>query len=78
MTLLLDGAMGTELKNRGVDIPLPLWSAEANIKHPGIVKSIHEDYISSGADIITTNTFRTTSWTYKKNKVLNAKKTCKR
>ena len=64
--LILDGAMGTELKNRGVKIPLPLWSAEANVIHPDIVKSIHQDYIFSGADIITTNTFRTTSWTYKK------------
>ena len=67
--LLLDGAMGTELKNRGVKIPLPLWSADANIEHPDVVESIHHDYILSGADIITTNTFRTTSWTYKKNKI---------
>ena len=65
-TLLLDGAMGTELQNRGIDIPLPLWSADANIKHPEVVINIHKDYINSGADIITTNTFRTTAWTYRK------------
>ena len=67
--LVLDGAMGTELKNRGVKIPLPLWSADVNLTNPDIVKTIHQDYILAGADIITTNTFRTTSWTYKKMKI---------
>ena len=64
--LILDGAMGTELKNRGIDIPLPIWSADANLVHPEVVETIHSDYISAGADIITTNTFRTTTWTYRR------------
>ena len=64
--LLLDGAMGTELINRGINLPLPIWSADANLTHPEVVKGIHSDYIKSGADIITTNTFRTTTWTYRK------------
>lgn len=64
--MLLDGAMGTELIRCGVPLPLPLWSAEANITHPETVLNIHRDYIASGADIITTNTFRTTSYTYRK------------
>ena len=64
--LLLDGAMGTELQNRNVEIPLPLWTADANIFHPDVVTSIHREYIHAGADIITTNTFRSTSWTYRK------------
>ena len=58
--LILDGAMGTELRRRGVDIGLPLWSANALISHPEIVSRIHLDYLEAGADIITTNTFRTT------------------
>ena len=64
--LILDGAMGTELQNRGIEIPLPLWSANANINYPEIVTDIHKDYIDAGSDIITTNTFRSTSWTYRK------------
>ena len=64
--LLLDGAMGTELQNRNVKIPLPLWTADANISHPDVVTNIHREYINAGADIITTNTFRSTSWTYRK------------
>ena len=58
--------MGTELQNRGISIPLPLWSANANIEHPQIVMDIHTDYIQAGCDIITTNTFRSTFYTYRK------------
>lgn len=64
--ILLDGALGTELQRRGVPLPLPLWSAEANLTRPEIVASIHRDYVEAGAQVLTTNTFRTTSWTYVK------------
>jgi S-methylmethionine-dependent homocysteine/selenocysteine methylase len=57
--LLLDGATGTELQRRGVDTSLPLWSARALIEAPEVLSAIHADYIAAGADIITTNTFRT-------------------
>jgi S-methylmethionine-dependent homocysteine/selenocysteine methylase len=58
--LLLDGAMGTELQRRGVNTGLPLWSANALRDRQDVVLQIHRDYISAGADIITTDTFRTT------------------
>jgi S-methylmethionine-dependent homocysteine/selenocysteine methylase len=58
--LLLDGAMGTELQRRGVDTGLPLWSANALMNSRDVVLQIHRDYIDAGADIITTDTFRTT------------------
>ncbi len=64
--LLIDGAMGTELNIRGVSTPLPLWSANANFQNSKIIFDIHKDYIKSGSKVITTNTFRTTPWTYKK------------
>lgn len=57
--ILLDGATGTELDRRGVDTSLPLWSARALIENPDAVRSIHAAYIAAGADLITTNTFRT-------------------
>jgi S-methylmethionine-dependent homocysteine/selenocysteine methylase len=57
--LVLDGATGTELDRRGVDTSLPLWSARALITAPEIVRQVHRDYLDAGADIITTNTFRT-------------------
>ena len=64
--LIMDGAMGTELMARALDLPLPLWSAESNLTDPDVVKSVHQDYVNAGADIIGTNTFRTTTWTYRK------------
>lgn len=59
--IILDGATGTELNRRGVDTGLPLWSANAlmNDRDANILKQIHVDYLNAGADIITTNTFRT-------------------
>lgn len=64
--LILDGAMGTELQRREVDTGLPLWSANALMVHPEVVRQIHMDYIEAGADIITTNTFRTTRRTLRR------------
>lgn len=57
--LILDGATGTELDRRGVDVTLPLWSARAMIEAPEVLEEIHEDYLRAGADVIVTNTFRT-------------------
>lgn len=59
--LLLDGATGTELQRRGLDTGLPLWSANALTTEAGshILREVHLDYLNAGADIITTNTFRT-------------------
>ena len=57
--LLLDGATGTELDKRGVDISLPLWSAGALIHAPETLLKVHCDYLNAGADAITANTFRT-------------------
>lgn len=67
-TILLDGAMGTELDRRGVATPLPLWSAQALIDAPEVVRAIHEDYLRAGADVITANTFRTTARTMRRAK----------
>ncbi len=58
-TYILDGAFGTELQRRGYSTKLPLWSAQALFDHPDTVRDIHTEYILAGADIITTNTFRT-------------------
>lgn len=58
-TYILDGAMGTELQRRGYETTLPLWSARALFNAPDVVQDIHKKYILAGADIITTNTFRT-------------------
>jgi methionine synthase / methylenetetrahydrofolate reductase(NADPH) len=53
--LVCDGAMGTMLHAAGaaLDRSLP----ELNLSDPGLVSTIHESYLSAGADIIQTNTF---------------------
>lgn len=50
--------MGTELERRGVNTGLPLWSANALLTAPDVVKQIHLDYLRAGAQVITANTFR--------------------
>ncbi|HEY3291021.1 MAG TPA: homocysteine S-methyltransferase family protein [Anaerolineae bacterium] len=57
--IILDGAMGTELTRCGVETGLPLWSADALLHAPEVVRQIHADYIAAGAQVITTDTFRT-------------------
>jgi S-methylmethionine-dependent homocysteine/selenocysteine methylase len=57
--ILLDGATGTELERRGVPMDGQAWSATATLTHPDVVRSVHEDYIRAGADVIITNTFAT-------------------
>ncbi len=64
--LLLDGALGSELDRRGVDVSLPLWSAGALLQDPSALIEVHREYAAAGADIITTNTFRTQRRTLRK------------
>jgi methionine synthase / methylenetetrahydrofolate reductase (NADH) len=53
--LVCDGAMGTMLHAAGaaLDRSLP----ELNLSDPGLVSTIHESYLSAGADVIQANTF---------------------
>ncbi|MBJ6726460.1 homocysteine S-methyltransferase family protein [Geomesophilobacter sediminis] len=53
--LVLDGAMGTMLQERGLK---PGQSPEElNLLAPEVVGGVHEAYVAAGADIIVTNTF---------------------
>lgn len=58
-TIILDGGTGTDIQARGVPMAGETWCAEANLSHPDIVRSVHEDYIEAGAEIITANTYPT-------------------
>src|SRR5258707_6321692 len=50
-----DGAMGTMLYARGVFVNRCF--DELNLSNPALVRSVHEEYLEAGADIIETNTF---------------------
>ena len=53
--LVLDGAMGTMLQERGLK---PGQSPEElNLTMPEVVAAVHQEYVDAGADIIVTNTF---------------------
>jgi 5-methyltetrahydrofolate--homocysteine methyltransferase len=53
--LVLDGAMGTMLQERGLK---PGQSPEElNLTLPEVVAGVHREYLEAGADVIVTNTF---------------------
>lgn len=53
--LILDGAMGTMLQERGLQ---PGASPEAmNLEAPEVVEAVHREYVGAGADIIVSNSF---------------------
>lgn len=58
--VLIDGAMGTELQRRGVQMDQVAWSGAAVVTNPDVVRETHEDYIRAGAQVIITNTFGST------------------
>jgi homocysteine S-methyltransferase len=53
--VLADGAMGTVLYARGVFINR--CYDELNLSDPGMILSIHEEYLQAGAEILESNTF---------------------
>ena len=53
--VLCDGAMGTSLYARGIFINKCF--DELNLSQPELVRSIHEEYLQAGAEVIETNTF---------------------
>ncbi len=61
-TILLDSAMGTRLEELGHKLSAPLWSATVLQSAPDDIMQIHKENIEAGAQVITTNTFRTTPY----------------
>jgi homocysteine S-methyltransferase len=58
--VLFDGAMGTMLYARGVFINR--CYDELNLSQPELVRSIHEEYLQAGAEIVESNTFGANSF----------------
>jgi methionine synthase I (cobalamin-dependent)/5,10-methylenetetrahydrofolate reductase len=54
-TLVFDGAMGTVIYARGVY--LNRCYDELNLSSATLIRSIHEEYVAAGAEVIETNTF---------------------
>ncbi len=58
--VLCDGAMGTLLYSKGIFINR--CYDELNLSQPDLIRSIHQDYLKAGAEIIETNTFGANSF----------------
>ena len=56
--LILHGALGTELEFLGHDVSGKLWSAKYLLEDPDLIQSIHETYLRSGSDIVTTSSYQ--------------------
>lgn len=53
---LLDGGMGQELVRRA-GRATPLWSTQALVDAPELVRAVHDDFFAAGAEVATTNTY---------------------
>ncbi len=54
---ILDGGMSRELMRLNAPFRQPEWSALALYEKPSAVQQVHEDFIASGAEVITTNSY---------------------
>ncbi|MBE5963798.1 MAG: homocysteine methyltransferase [Lachnospira sp.] len=82
--VILDGAMGTMLINRGMKLgSIP---EELSIDNPDMIIDIHKQYVNAGSDVIYANTFGANRYKLSKSKysvkevisaaIANAKKAC--
>ena len=63
MKYILDSGMGTELHERGYEVPdwkKSIWSAHALNESPNAVLEIHKANIKAGCNVITTNNYYVT------------------
>jgi len=58
--LVLDGALATQLQQRGYDISGRLWSARVLLDEPHAIRQLHLDYLIAGADCLITATYQAT------------------
>lgn len=55
--VIMDGGMGTEIKQRGIASGSSELSVAAMVDSPDEIRTIHEDFIRAGAEVIITNTY---------------------
>ena len=57
-TLVIDGALATELEGRGHDLKHTLWSAKVLKEDPASIQKVHLDYFLAGADVAITASYQ--------------------
>lgn len=58
--IIVDGALASELQRRGCDLNDSLWSAKVLIEQPELIRQVHYDYFSAGADCTITASYQAT------------------
>ncbi|MCL1571043.1 homocysteine S-methyltransferase [Xanthomonas nasturtii] len=58
--VLLDGALATELEQRGCDLNDALWSARVLMEQPELIHQVHRDYFAVGAQCAITASYQAT------------------
>lgn len=61
LVLPIDGGLGTELENRGVDVGSTLWSSVVLITEPKSVEDLHYDYYKNGAKVAITCSYQSSA-----------------
>ena len=59
-TLILDGALATELEARGCMLADALWSAKVLMEDPQLIYQVHYDYFAAGAQCAITASYQAT------------------
>ncbi|KFA23877.1 homocysteine methyltransferase, partial [Xanthomonas vasicola pv. musacearum NCPPB 4384] len=58
--VVLDGALATELEQRGCDLNDTLWSARVLMEQPQLIYQVHRDYFAAGAQCAITASYQAT------------------
>jgi homocysteine S-methyltransferase len=56
--VMLDGGLATEMERLGAELDDELWSAKMLTESPELIRRVHGDFLSAGADIIATATYQ--------------------
>ncbi|MDD6690469.1 MAG: homocysteine S-methyltransferase [Lachnospiraceae bacterium] len=56
--IVIDGSMGTALKEQGLRLDTRLWTAQCLIDRPELVETVHRNYFRAGADCGITDSYQ--------------------
>ncbi len=71
--MMLDGGLATALEVRGYDLDDELWSAKVLLEAPDAIREVHVDFLSAGADCISTSTYQASLPGFRKRGLSDAK-----
>lgn len=57
MVMIMDGSIGRELSERGIDVKGRYWAANALINNTQELYALYTDYLDAGANLLTANTY---------------------